>query len=168
MPALYVTAVWVHLLAMAAWLGGMISLVVAVVPVLRRADRATAASFMHATGVRLRALGWTCYALLVLTGAIALAYRGVRWADLARADFWGSPLGRPLSVKLACFAVVLALGVWHDFVLGPRATRLGQHEPGGATALRLRRQASLVGRVTVLLALVIVACGVLIVRGWPW
>lgn len=168
MHALYLVSVWLHVLAAVLWLGGMLFLVVAVVPVLRRMERGPAAALMHAVGVRFRAAGWVCFALLLLTGTFNLAVRGVRWADLVRAQFWDSPLGRPLGVKLACFAAVLALSAWHDFSLGPRATQVAREDPSGPQAQHLRRQASLIGRANVLLALVLVACGVVIVRGWPW
>ncbi len=168
MHALYLVSVWLHVLAATLWLGGMLFLVITVVPVLRRMERAQAAALMHSVGVRFRAAGWGCFALLLLTGTFNLWVRGVRWEHLARAEFWDSPLGRPLGVKLAAFGVVLALSAWHDFVLGPRATGVAQQDPSSAESLRLRRQASLIGRANVLLALVLVACGVVIVRGWPF
>jgi copper resistance protein D len=166
--ALYLVSVWLHVLAATLWLGGMLFLVVAVVPVLRRMERGSAAALMHSVGVRFRAAGWVCFALLLLTGAFNLAVRGVRWADLMRAEFWDSPLGRPLSVKLAAFALVLVLSAWHDFWVGPRATQVAHEDPTGPEAQGLRRRASRIGRANVLLALVLVACGVVIVRGWPF
>jgi len=105
---------------------------------------------------------------LLLTGAFNLAVRGVRWADLTRGEFWDSPLGRPLSVKLAAFALVLVLSAWHDFAVGPRATQVAHEDPSGSEAQGLRRRASRIGRANVLLALLLFACGVVIVRGWPF
>ena len=112
--ALYLVSVWLHVLAAVLWLGGMLFLVVAVVPVLRRMERGPAAALMHAVGVRFRAAGWVCFALLLLTGTFNLAMRGVRW---------GGP--RP--------GAVLGLGA------GPAAGREARVLRGGARAQRLAR-----------------------------
>lgn len=88
---------WLHLLAMAFFVGGQILLVVAVVPVERRAPdrdrlRAIARRFGYGT---LAAIG-----VLLATGA-AMASRFESWGDST------------LHVKLALVALVAALVVWH-------------------------------------------------------
>jgi len=93
-----VTAVrYLHLLAMAFFVGGQLFLVAAVVPVLRG----------DANGERLRAVarrfGWgtlVAIAVLLATG-IALASHFGRWESTT------------LQVKLALVAGVAALVVWH-------------------------------------------------------
>jgi copper resistance protein D len=164
----YLFAVWLHLLAAAVWIGGMIFLALVLVPVSREAPhRALAASLFHSTGIRFRIVGWACLALLVATGLVNLAVRGYGWADLTSGRLWQGPFGHVLAVKLAVVVLILALSALHDFWLGPRATRVWRADPSSPAALRLRRQASLFGRVTLLLALLVVALGVLLVRGVP-
>jgi uncharacterized membrane protein len=88
---------WLHLLAMAFFVGGQLFLAVAVVPVARRdSDRA-----------RLRAVarrfGWgslVALGVLVATGA-AMASHEDRWGDAT------------LHVKLALVAVAIGLVMWH-------------------------------------------------------
>jgi hypothetical protein len=88
---------WLHLLAMAFFVGGQLFLAVAVVPVERKApDR-----------VRLRAIarrfGYGTLAaitVLVITGS-AMATHFHRWGDT------------DLQIKLALVAVVAVLVVWH-------------------------------------------------------
>ena len=87
---------------------------------------------------------------------------------MANPDWRASPFGHAVVVKLVVFAVVLGLSAVHDFVLGPRAAAAVQRDPDSAEARRLRRLASMMGRITVLFGLTLVALGVVLVRGWPW
>jgi uncharacterized membrane protein len=88
---------WLHVLAMAFFVGGQLVLAAAVVPVERRAPdrdrlRAVARRFGYGT---LAALG-----VLLVTGS-AMAARSHLWDD------------GTLRLKLALIAVVLGLIVWH-------------------------------------------------------
>lgn len=167
MQALYVTSVFLHVLAAITWIGGMFFLVMVAVPWLRRGERAMASVFFRETGPRFRNIGWICFGILLVTGTFQLWYRGVRLEDFTRAEWLGSSFGATVVVKLSVFAVVLASSLVHDFVLGPRATVALRSDPRSPTAERLRRRASMLGRANVVFALVLVACGVALVRGWP-
>jgi copper resistance protein D len=63
---------------------------------------------------------------------------------------------------------ILAATASDDFSLGPRASLAIARDPTSSEAQLLRRRASLLGRVNVVLALVLVAAGVMLVRGVPW
>lgn len=165
--SLYVLSVWLHVLAATLWLGGMLFLVVVVIPLLRQMDRRQASTFMHRAGLKFRTVGWTSFAIFIATGTYQLAYRGVAVSDFWDPVFLRSSSGSAIAWKLALFILVLALSVWHDFFLGPRATEIGRRDPAGPEALRLRRRASWLGRANALLALAIVALAVILVRGWP-
>jgi uncharacterized membrane protein len=94
---LWLAVRWLHVLAMAFFVGGQLFLVVAVIPVERRAPdrdrlRAVARRFGSAT---LAAIG-----VLLATGS-AMASHAHRWDDPT------------LHVKLALVAVVAVLVVWH-------------------------------------------------------
>ncbi len=92
-------------------------------------------------GLRFRTLGWICIGLLLATGAINLAMRGISLSMLGVAAFWASDFGRTLAYKPSAVVVVVALKAAHD-VLSTRA---------GA-----RRLASSLGRATLLASLVVV------------
>jgi hypothetical protein len=80
---------------------------------------------------------------------------------------------------------MLALSIYHDFVIGPRSVRLLEQAAGhgtdGATSLRtrparpelmheagrLRRRASIVGRLEAILALLVLVLAIMLVRGVP-
>jgi putative copper resistance protein D len=166
MHATYLIMVWLHILAAVTWIGGMFFLVLVVVPWLRSSDRVDAATFLRDTGRRFRTVGWCCFAILIVTGTFNLWIRGVRVSDFGNLVWLRSPFGSAVALKLAVFALVLVLSTAHDFVLGPRAT---QHlrDPRSALAQRYRRRASILGRANAVLALLLVALAVVIVRGWP-
>jgi len=164
---LYLLSVWLHILAASAWVGGMLFLVFVVVPWLRSRDRAQAAALLRETGLRFRTVGWVAFGLLFVTGAFNLSVRGVTVTDFTRHAFVTSAFGVTVSAKLACFGVLLALSAVHDFFVGPQATIALEREPGSPRAERLRKTASVMGRVSLVLALLMVALGVSIVRGVP-
>jgi len=87
---------WLHLLAMAFFVGGQLVLVAAVVPALRERDR---------EGLRAvaRRFGWGSLAALVVLAATGAALAGEheRWKD------------GTLHVKLALVVLVGVLIVWH-------------------------------------------------------
>lgn len=168
MSTLYLVSVWLHVLAATAWLGGMFFLMLVVLPWLRRGDRATAAKLLAETGVRYRAVGWACFAVVLVTGTFNLWVRGVRLHDFASGEWLASSFGRTVLLKLGAFTAVVAISAVHDFVVGPRAAAELTRAPDSPRAHALRRQASLLGRVTFLLALLLVALGVVVVRGVPW
>lgn len=168
MRALYLFSVWVHILAATVWVGGMLFLVLVVVPWLRKGGRTNAGLFLRETGERFSNVGWVCFGLVLVTGTFNLGVRGVRLSHFASADWLGSPFGKTVVVKLSAFLLVLMVSAVHDFVVGPRATRAIAAGPHSAQAQLERRRASLLGRVNVVLALILVAAGVLLVRGVPW
>lgn len=165
---LYLFSVWLHVLAATLWVGGMVFLVVVVIPVTRRPEvSALRAHLVHSIGVRFRWVGWASLSVLLATGTFNLAYRGIGRDDLVSAGFWSGPFGRILALKLVLVATVLILSGVHDFVLGPRATALWRERPDSAEAARMRRRAGWIGRIELLLGLVILALAVMLVRGGP-
>lgn len=167
MHTLYFISVVLHILAATIWIGGIGFLVLVVVPWLRSGGRVAAGTFLRETGQRFRTVGWTCFGVLIVTGTFNLWYRGVRPRHFVDPVWLQSATGSAIALKLAVFALVLAISVVHDFNVGPRATRAIEHDPRGSEAARLRRQASLLGRVNALLALALLVIAVAIVRGWP-
>lgn len=165
---IYLLSVWLHILAAITWVGGMFTLLLVVVPWLRRGDRAQAAAMLRDMGPRLRDIGWICFGLLAITGTFNLWARGVRLSSFGSAAWLASPFGRAVLWKLGVFGVILGVSAAHDFILGPRATVAVLANPQSAQAQRMRRGASYLGRLNALLALLIVALAVTLVRGLPF
>jgi copper resistance protein D len=168
---MYQWIVFVHIVAAIVWVGGMLFLPLVLVPVVRREEPRLRAALMSAVGHRFRTVGWVAIVTLLVTGVWNLRNRRLPWETILSGDLFSGTWGRILAVKLALVAVVLALSVVHDFVLGPRSTRLAQQrDAAGAVqrAERLRRWASWLGRMNALLALAIVFLAVALLRGLPW
>ncbi len=165
MHGLYLFSVWLHVLAAMIWVGGMVFLVFVLVPVLRgSATPQEAARFVKATGQRFRSVGWLALCVLVATGFTNLFFRGISHRDLASGGFWTSTWGHILSVKLLLVAIVLILSLVHDFSVGPRASEALRVNPAAPEALKLRKAATWMGRLNLLLGLAIVALGVILAR----
>lgn len=166
MRTVYLLSVWLHIISVTIWLGGMFFLILILLPITRRRPYLRdAGQLVHLVGVRFRWIGWICLSLLVLSGIFNVAYRGFTWADVMDGSLWRGPFGRTLGIKLILVAIVLALSAIHDFYIGPRATALWRQQPGDPRAARLRRQAGWIGRINFVLAVIIVALGVALVRG---
>ena len=167
MYTLYLVSVWLHLLAAIVWIGGMAFVAFVLAPYVRRpGQRQMGIAIIRWTGMRFRTIGWICIGMLLGSGLLNLAYRGSGWQDLTGA-FWRTVFGRTMAVKLLLVVSILGLSVVHDFFIGPRAGELGHLDPDSPKTRRLRQQAAWIGRVNFLLALVVVALAVTLVRGWP-
>ena len=166
---MYYLSVYLHILSAIVWVGGMLFLSLVVVPVARNMPPAERGALFGRIGRPFRAVGWACIVLLVVTGAINSAYRGVTWESLASGHLLASDFGRILTAKLGLVTLMVALSIWHDFVLGPASARaLERKDPGAPRAVAtLRWRASWAGRVNALLALLVVALAVALVRGLP-
>lgn len=168
MYALFYISVWLHILAAALWVGGMLFLVLVVLPVLRRGEyRAAAAQLTHLVGVRFRNAGWAALSLLVVTGTFNAYYDGALQALWDR-SLWQVPFVQRLGIKLLLVTAVLAVSAVHDFYVGPRATAAWRQEPQSEEARRWRRMAAWLGRANLLLAPAIIAQAVALARGLPW
>ena len=168
MRLLYLISVWLHLLSVIIWLGGMFFLAIAIVPLLRQpAYQMFRYAMLSWMGFRFRWIGWVCLLLLLITGLINLAYRGYGWDDLFNGQLWQGSFGHVLGLKLLLVSMIFGLSAVHDFFIGPQATVLVQTQPGSEKALRLRKQASWIGRINLLVALAVTALGAILVRGWP-
>ena len=146
------------------WLGGTFFLALVGAPVLRRVEPASLRSeLFQRVGARFRIVGWVANAVLIGTGALNLELRGLLdAATLGDPEFWRRPFGRALAWKLGLVTTTVALAAVHDFVLGPRASRL---PPGSPEALASRRAAAWLARGNAMLGIVLVAVAVRLSRG---
>ncbi len=163
MTMLYYLIVTLHILAALLWLGGMFFLGVVGAPVLRAVEPAALRQqLFQQLGLRFRSIGWGAIAVLVITGALVLHLRGLRWsAVLASGAFWASAFGHALAAKLIAVTAMIAVSFFHDFVLGPAA---GRAAPGSPHALVLRRRAALFARANALIGIIVVLAAVRLAR----
>ncbi len=151
---LYRWSVTIHVVSAVIWVGSMWFIGLVLAPELRRlADPDLRTRLYHRVGIRLRTIGWVAIALLLSTGLVNLAYRGITWERAVSPGFLGSRLGVVLLVKLGLVLAIIVLSGLHDFVYGPRLKEL---EAGGEAWARLRRRVAWIGRINAVLALIVV------------
>ncbi len=166
MRNLYYLSIFLHILSATIWIGGMLFLTLVVAPLLRRADfRHLAGTLLQAAGERFRFWGWICLGTFFVTGLFNASYRLGGLSQLFSSAAWQGGWLKTLAIKFSLFLIIVALSILHDFSIGPRATRLMENDPNSEETLRLRRQATWIGRINLLLALVIVFLGITLVRG---
>ena len=163
----FLVSMWLHLLAAIVWIGGLAFISMVLAPTLRDpALRAQAVPLLRAAGRKFMRIGYASIVVLIVTGTTNLILKaGGSFAAVEA--WWPTPYGRLLMAKLVLVALVIALSLYHDFAVGPAATRAMQVEPGSPAALALRRRAALLGRANALLSLVIMTLALLLVRGLP-
>lgn len=159
----YLINVTVHIFAALIWLGGMFFLALVGAPALRTVESPhLRAQLFKIIGERFRTVGWVCIAVLLITGLLNLHFRGfLSWTMLGSGNFWGSPYGKTLAVKLIGVTGMLIIQTVHDFFHGPAASRLA---PGSEPALRMRRHAALMARVSAILGVIVVLAAVRLAR----
>ena len=150
---------WLHILAAVIWIGGMLFLSLIAAPVLRQvASPLLRADLFRKMAWRFRRLVWICLAVLILTGTVNVAFYG----DTTQ----GSPYLKVLGIKLGLVAVLVAMGVAHDFIIGPRAARAQSRDgllPTG-TDLLMVQLAPWVGRLNLLLGVIILVLAAALTR----
>jgi copper resistance protein D len=162
----YVLAVSLHILAACVWIGGMVFLAAAVLPVLRRpAYQTVAVPLIHAVALQFRWIAWTALGLLVVTGIANVRARGYGWAEVRDGSVWRSGFGHILGIKVVLVALILIISAWHDLMAGPQFTRAALEDPHSRRARRLRRAAAWVGRLMLILSVAVVALGVMLALG---
>ena len=144
-------ALWVHLLGMVVWLGGVLYQAHVLAPMARRIGVATFADAAH----RQRPFAWTALSLVVMTGF----YNVTRLGPLDKVLQSGA--GLLLAGKFILVLLLIAVAAQRDFTLLVRLhiALTTNHD----TAPTLRAIAWL-DRITILLALVIIYLGLAVSR----
>ena len=142
---------WLHVLGVIVWIGGLMYQAHALLPAARRGNAAVFADVAR----RARPVAWTAIALVVLTGF----YNVTRLGPLDRVMASGA--GLTLAGKFMLVLVAVALSAQRDFTQLPRLARVlaagEESEPAlGAIAW--------LDRVVLLLAVVIAYLGLVISR----
>ncbi len=146
-----VVAVWLHVLGVVVWMGGLAHQAHALGPTARRGG---AALFVEAA-TRARPVAWTALAVTVLTGL----YNVTRLGSVERVMESGAALA--LAGKLLLVLLIVALAAQRDFAQVPRLRRALAAATDPAAALGAIRR---LDTLTLLLAVVVIYLGVFISR----
>lgn len=151
---------WLHLLAAVSWIGGMIFLSVVLVPSLKReGGLSQRAALFRTIAFRFRFVVWVSVGVLVITGPMLLAQRGL---SLLAPSQWPTVF----AAKFGLVVTLLALTGAHDFVVGPRVSRIQQQPVSDRTRIdrALAAWSPWLARLSLLLALIILLLAVALVR----
>jgi putative copper export protein len=153
MNAWYYVSVWLHIIGVSFWIGGMLFLPLVLLPGIK--DHPDRSNLLMATGLKFRFFGYIVLALLLATGILNMYFRGI---DLSWKFFVVSRYGQKVVLKLALFLCVLAVSAWHD--VQARKRLLSEKEKA-----RFKLIARWSGRILLILSLAMAYIGVLLSRG---
>lgn len=157
----YQLTVYIHVISAIGWVGGILFLGLVAVPAIRRLDDKKRSALMNDLGNRFRSVGYVLLVILLITGVIQAIAHGATVANVINGTFWRTPFGTNLGLKLIFIVLMLGVSISHDFFVGPASIRASD---SGHDATRLRKTASWLARITALLALIVVAYAVKLVR----
>src|SRR5205823_6513833 len=142
-----------HLLAVAAWMGGLVCLLLVVPAALRHADPREKASCLAATVPRFSAIALVAVAMLVASGTYLALLQVTAWPALFRSTY-----GQVVLSKIGGLALALALGAFNLFRTRARLRHAADRpEESELWARRLRR--SVGGEVIITTVVVFLAAG---------
>ena len=142
---------WLHILAVAVWVGPQFFLFIAAIPAVRTIeDRQTRARVMRVIVTRFGWLAWGAMLVIVLSGISNLFQVGgdtpLNWASAN--DF---RYGRIFMEKMVFVGLAVGLTAVHTFVVGPRQLALNeQMDADPEEANRLRRLSIIISAVALL------------------
>ena len=157
---LYLFSVFFHILASALWIGGMIFLITALIPAIKK--NPDKVNLLYNISIRFRTAGWIALIILIITGWFQLYYRG---AEFSADYFINNSFGKIALSKIAVALTILIISAIHDFKIGIRAMEEWKINPSGEKTMRLRNSSRILGKINFLLTLIAVALGVLLSRG---
>lgn len=106
---------WLHLLAAALWVGGMLYLSTTYLPVIQGAPSAERTRSLLTTLPYYSLLAVVGVVLIAITGPLSATFRLTSWDQLLATAY-----GRTLSVKLLLVGALLATSAYHVGLLRPR------------------------------------------------
>jgi copper transport protein len=112
-----------HMAGVAAWLGGLVTLLAVAYPSTRKLEDDARSSILSPVVRRFSAIAFWSVAVIVVTGVVR------SWLELGSLSaYWQGSYGRVLLTKVAVFAPLVGLGALNRRVVGPRLdanTRIG-------------------------------------------
>ena len=163
----FLVSMWLHLLAAIVWIGGLAFISMVLVPTLRDpALRPQALVLLRTSGRKFQRVAYAAFMTLGITGVANVYLKAGGSLEVVGA-LLPTSYGHVLGTKVLLVLVIIAISLYHDFVVGPRAAQALEADPQSAAAQALRRRASWLGRVNMLLSLAVLTLALLLVRGVP-
>ncbi len=140
---------WLHIVAVAVWLGPQFFMFIVTVPALRVIeDPDTRLRVLRLVTTRFGWLAWSAMAVIVLSGISNLFQEAEDFGHVWDADY---RYFQVFATKMAVVGLVVALTAVHTFVVGPRQLRLHEEMRADSNeAARLRRLSMIISTVALL------------------
>ncbi|HEY1295720.1 MAG TPA: CopD family protein [Chloroflexota bacterium] len=153
---LAVAADWLHFVGVAAWIGGLLSLVF-VLPVAVEASRGVGDRVLARAVARFSNLALVAVGVIIVTGIFQAWLEVGSWEGFVQSGY-----GLSVTAKIALLAVMLVLGAFNLLVVRPGFARAARGGGAAATASTLARRFSLAVRGEVVLGIcVLLAAAIL-------
>lgn len=153
MNTLYHVCVWLHIIGVSFWIGGMLFLPLVLLPGIKNyPDRS---QLLLATGLKFRFYGYIVLALLLVTGILNVYLRGIH---LSLKFFTDSRYGNLVIAKFILFLSIIAVSFWHDAHARKRLLSEKANQ-------KFKMVARWSGRILLLISLVMAYIGVVLSRG---
>ncbi len=124
MISVWVLVRWIHLLAAITWIGGMLFILLVLLPVVRPAlDPDSRALLVGRVGTRYGVISVVALIALLVTGYLNGERRSVDWTDLTATTY-----GSRLLIKLVLVALIVVITAAHTWY-GQRIVRLAEQPP---------------------------------------
>jgi copper resistance protein D len=150
----YYISVWLHIVAGAFWIGGMLFLPLILLPGVK--DHPDRKNLLMATGLKFRFYGYIMLGLLLCTGLLNIYFRGIPFSwEFFTENRWG----KWVSLKIILFISILLVSFIHDAFVGRRAINQT------ADNKNFKLIARWTGRILLLISLLMAYIGVLLSRG---
>jgi copper resistance protein D len=153
MNNLYHVSVWLHIIGVSFWIGGMLFLPMVLLPAIK--DHPDRRNLLMTTGLKFRVAGYIVLALLLVTGILNMYFRGV---DVSWKFLVISRYGKLVITKFILFLSILAVSFVHD--VQARKKLLSAEEKA-----RFKIIARWSGRILLLISLAMAFIGVVLSRG---
>ncbi len=157
MYRLYLISVFLHVLSIMLWFGGLVFISVILRPTIIRYQNYV--QIISDVGRKFSRLSWVVLFPLILSTGLFNSY--IRTGEINPVLWIGKGRTEHLVlVKLIIFLMVLVISALHDFVFGPRAS-----EEAKRGISKSRKIAGILGRINFILGILLISTGISIVRG---
>ncbi len=153
MTTLYHFSVWLHVIGVSFWIGGMLFLPMVLLPAIK--DHPDRRNLLMTTGLKFRFAGYIVLTLLLITGILNMYLRGI---DLSWKFLVISRYGKLVITKLFLFLLIIAVSLLHD--VQARKNLLSEKEK-----MRFKTIAKWSGRILLIISLAMAFIGVVLSRG---
>lgn len=153
MNTLYHISVWLHIIGISFWIGGMLFLPLVLLPAIKgHPDRR---NLLMQTGLKFRFFGYVVLTLLLITGISNMFLRGidVSWHFLVTSRY-----GKLVITKVLLFLCIITVSLIHDVQAKKRLSTDEEKR-------RFKIIALWSGRILLIISLVMAYIGVVLSRG---